>query len=129
MAPAKKNDDTQDADKLSFEDAMGRLELVVRDLEEGDVELTAALGRYEEGVKLLRHCHDVLEKAQRKIELVTGVDSDGNPVTVPLDDSERSLTEKPKGRAGRPGMRPDTPALGEDYYAEGTGMDGSEGLF
>lgn len=104
MATAKKKDDSKDQTDLSFEDAMGRLEQVVRDLEEGDVELTEALGRYEEGVKLLRRCFNTLESAERRIEQLCSVDAEGNAVIAPFGDdeaSDESLESKADRRAQR----------------------------
>jgi exodeoxyribonuclease VII small subunit len=98
------SDDQRDAAALSFEDAMGRLEQVVRDLEDGDVELTEALGRYEEGVKLLRHCFTTLDSAQRRIEQLCAVDEDGNAVIAPFGDDDagdESLETKANRRAAR----------------------------
>ena len=71
----------------SFEVALERLEQIVHMLEDGNLELSEALSRYEEGVALLRQSYDLLGKAERRIELLSGVDVDGNPVTSPLDDS------------------------------------------
>lgn len=104
MAPAKKKDDSKDQTDLSFEEAMGRLEQVVRDLEEGDVELTEALGRYEEGVKLLRRCFNTLDSAERRIEQLCSVDAEGNAVIAPFGDdeaSDESLESKANRRSGR----------------------------
>jgi exodeoxyribonuclease VII small subunit len=74
------------AKQPSFEEALQRLQAIVQELEQGDFGLDRALERYEEGVKLLRQCHDVLQKAERKIELLSGVDAEGQPVCTPLDD-------------------------------------------
>jgi exodeoxyribonuclease VII small subunit len=117
VASAKKDDDPasdtqQCSGDLSFEDAMGRLEAVVRDLEDGDVELTEALGRYEEGVKLLRHCFTTLDSAQRRIEQLCAVDEDGNPVIAPFGDDDagdESLETKANRRAGRRTAKKKTP--------------------
>jgi exodeoxyribonuclease VII small subunit len=70
----------------SFEQALASLEQIVRDLEDGRLGLTESLARYEEGVKLLRQCHELLARAERRIELLTGVDAAGNPVTKAFDD-------------------------------------------
>lgn len=70
----------------SFEQALAALEKIVHDLEDGRLGLTESLARYEEGVKLLKQCYLQLEQAQRRVELVTGIDSAGNPITRPFDD-------------------------------------------
>ena len=69
----------------SFEAALKRLEEIVHSLEEGNVGLNESLERYEEGVKLLRQSYELLERAERRIELLSGVDADGNPVPQPFD--------------------------------------------
>jgi exodeoxyribonuclease VII small subunit len=71
----------------SFEQSLKRLEEIVHHLEEGDLGLNEALERYEEGVKLLRQSYDLLQKAERRIELLSGVDAEGNPITQPFDDT------------------------------------------
>jgi exodeoxyribonuclease VII small subunit len=74
------------AEAPSFEGALTALEQIVRDLEDGRLGLAESLARYEEGVKLLKQCHGMLERAERRIEVLTGVDAAGNPVTEPFDD-------------------------------------------
>ncbi len=70
----------------SFEEALSNLETIVHELEEGQIGLADALTRYEHGVSLLKQCYGLLEGAERKIELLSGFDAAGNPVTQPYDD-------------------------------------------
>ena len=77
----------------TFETALDQLEGIVHELEEGRLGLQEALDRYELGVKSLRRCYDLLQKAERRIELLSGIDAQGNPVTQPFDD-RASLTKK-----------------------------------
>jgi exodeoxyribonuclease VII small subunit len=84
-----------------FEKSLERLEEIVRMLEEGEIGLSEALARYEEGVKLLRQSYDLLQKAERRIELLSGVDAEGNPVATPFDDSATFSGQQP----GKPGRR------------------------
>jgi len=72
----------------SFEAALASLEAIVHDLEDGDLGLAEALARYEQGIKHLRHCYDLLEQAERKIELLTGIDADGRAKTAPFAAAE-----------------------------------------
>jgi exodeoxyribonuclease VII small subunit len=84
---------------LSFEQSLKRLEEIVHLLEEGELGLNEALARYEEGVTLLRQSYDLLQRAERRIELLSGVDAEGNPVTQPFDDTATAnIDEKPKRR-------------------------------
>jgi exodeoxyribonuclease VII small subunit len=91
----------QPAEPLNFEDALKRLEEIVHALEDGEIGLTEALARYEEGVKLLRQSYELLERAERRIELLSGVDAEGNPITRPLDDVSTLSLDEEKGRKGR----------------------------
>jgi exodeoxyribonuclease VII small subunit len=72
------------ADKTRFEDALKRLEGVVERLEEGEIPLEEALKLFEEGVKLSRLCHQKLDEAEKRIELLTR-DGEGKIGTKPLD--------------------------------------------
>jgi exodeoxyribonuclease VII small subunit len=54
-----------------FESAIGELEKIVKQLEEGDLPLDKSLALFERGVELSRYCHDTLGAAQRRIELLT----------------------------------------------------------
>ena len=80
----------------SFEAALASLEAIVHDLEDGDLGLAEALARYEQGIKHLRHCYDLLEQAERKIELLTGIDADGRAKTVPFAVAEPLAEETPE---------------------------------
>lgn len=51
----------------------------------GEPELSAALAKYETGVRLLNQCYGLLERAERSVALLTGVDAQGNPTTSPFD--------------------------------------------
>jgi exodeoxyribonuclease VII small subunit len=61
---------TKNLSKLSFEDAMSKLEEIIRDLESGSVKLENAIELYSEGIKLQDHCQDKLRTAKLKIEKV-----------------------------------------------------------
>jgi exodeoxyribonuclease VII small subunit len=61
---------TPGEDEPSFEAALVRLEAIVDRLEEGDLELEAALEAFEQGVALTRRCAGRLEDAERRIEIL-----------------------------------------------------------
>ena len=60
-----------DIAKMKFEDALSELEKIVKELEEGKVELDGAIERYERGAALKRHCEAKLAEAQARIEKIT----------------------------------------------------------
>ena len=86
----------------SFEQALGQLETIVHQLEEGEIGLAEALGHYERGIGLLKQCYGLLERAERRIEILSGVDAAGNAITQPLaDESSLALDEKAQKRGSR----------------------------
>lgn len=48
----------------TFEEAMLRLEEIVRELENGKVPLEKSLQLFEEGVKLSHYCHEILQRVE-----------------------------------------------------------------
>ena len=64
--------------ELSFEDALKRLEEIVRTLEKGEAPLDQSIELYQEGDKLKRHCEARLKDAQARIEQIA-FGSDGKP--------------------------------------------------
>jgi exodeoxyribonuclease VII small subunit len=54
-----------------FEAAIAELESIVKKLEEGDLALEQSLALYERGVQLSRFCHQRLEDAERRIEILS----------------------------------------------------------
>ncbi len=64
--------------ELSFEDALKRLEEIVRTLERGEAPLDKSIELYQEGDKLKRHCEARLKAAQARIEQIA-FGSDGKP--------------------------------------------------
>ncbi len=50
-----------------FEEAMERLEEIVRDLEDGDLPLEESLKAFEEGMNLIKFCSEKLEEVERKV--------------------------------------------------------------
>jgi len=72
----------------TFEESLIRLEEVLRQLDDGKTDLETALARYEEGVGLLKRCHEILETAQRKIEILRGESNDGSLNIEPVAEKE-----------------------------------------
>ncbi len=66
--PAKK---TETETKLSFEEALARLEEIANTLENENPGLEKALALYEEGAKLLKECTGMLDEAQKKITVLS----------------------------------------------------------
>ena len=74
----------KDIREMSFEAALGELEKIVKQLEAGEGKLDEAIGAYQRGAALKRHCEDKLRQAKAqidKIDLGTG----GEAKTEPFD--------------------------------------------
>ena len=56
--------------KLSFEEALKRLEEIVGHLEKGDIPLEESIRLFEEGSGLLALCSGQLEEAEQKVTLL-----------------------------------------------------------
>jgi len=70
-----------------FEEHLAELERIVEDLEGGTLGLEDALKRFEEGVKRLQACRDLLGKAEEKVKiLVRG--ADGELTEEPFESEE-----------------------------------------
>lgn len=60
---------------LSFDEAISRLEAVVRELEGGGLSLEKALELFAEGIELSRVCSRNLEAAEQRIAILTRDDA------------------------------------------------------
>jgi exodeoxyribonuclease VII small subunit len=71
---------------LGFDATLARLREVVERLESGNLSLEDSLAVYEEGVKLARRGHELLDGAEKRVELL--VSAAGAPATVPFEAEE-----------------------------------------
>lgn len=69
----------------TFEESMGRLEQIVRSLEQGNVPLEESLKLFKEGTELVQSCGKLLDKAELQIKKVMTA-ADGSPVMEDFDD-------------------------------------------
>lgn len=68
----------------SFESSLEQLELIVRELEQGELPLERSLELFEQGVKLSRECQERLSQAERRIEILMR-DNQGRPAVRPFE--------------------------------------------
>lgn len=73
-----------DIAKMSFEEALAELEGIVRELEGGDAKLEEAIGSYERGAALKKHCEAKLRDAKAKIEKIS-IGADGAARAEPAE--------------------------------------------
>ena len=60
----------EDLAALSFEDALGELEQIVRGLEGGQQKLEEAILCFERGAVLRRHCETKLAEAEARVQVI-----------------------------------------------------------
>ncbi len=86
--------DKVQVDQLSYKEASQELELIIRALEGGDLELEESLESYARGVELIKSLRSRLESAEQQVKVLMR-DVDGKDVLVegepaPIDDDKLS---------------------------------------
>ena len=76
-----------DIKKMKFEEALGVLEDIVRNLESGEVSLEQSIDIYTRGTQLKAHCEEKLKDATARIEKITS-SANGELTISPLDDGD-----------------------------------------
>lgn len=69
----------------NFEDRLGRLEEVTREIKAGDLPLAESITRFEEGIKLARSLEKDLEKMEKRVEVLL------NPALTPATPEDPNL--------------------------------------
>tara|TARA_B100000949_G_scaffold50093_1_gene43790 strand:- start:8892 stop:9170 length:279 start_codon:yes stop_codon:yes gene_type:complete len=67
MAKPKNSSPKDDAESINFEDSFRRLNEMADQLEAGGLTLAEATSRFEEGMKLVQTCNELLNNAELKI--------------------------------------------------------------
>lgn len=71
----------------NFEDAVEELEQILTHIEGGELGLEETLVKYERGNFLIQHCREVLNSAEKQIELISK-GPDGSLVVKPFETAE-----------------------------------------
>ena len=64
---------------LSYEQALGELESLIQQVEEGTLSLEDGIRSHRRAVLLLRHCERILDAAQTQVDQVAGRDLPAAP--------------------------------------------------
>ena len=62
--------------KDNFEESMKKLEGIVTELENGNLNLDESVKRFEEGMKIAKQCNTILENAEKKITILLEKDGE-----------------------------------------------------
>ncbi len=82
--------------ETSFERSLQELEAIVGKLEDGKLGLAESLEQYEQGVRHLKACYQLLSEAEQRIALVSGLDASDDESLV-AKGSARSRRRTAKG--------------------------------
>ncbi len=78
------NRSTMNDKPKTFKQTLDRIEHIVQEIEQGNVELETSVERFEEGMKLIARARSILESAEQKIQKLQ-TDADGAPVLENFD--------------------------------------------
>lgn len=53
-----------------YEESFARVEELVKELESGELSLEQSIRKYEEALKAMNRCYELLDEAQKKIEIL-----------------------------------------------------------
>ncbi len=76
--------------EITFEEAMERMEEILRTLESGNETLDATLALYEEGVGLVRTCSRLLECATQRVQMLR-ITSEGEVALSDFEGKEETV--------------------------------------
>jgi exodeoxyribonuclease VII small subunit len=76
-----------------FEESLKKLQSIVEKMERGDLPLEEAVESYTEGVRLAQYCHQKLEEAEGKVQMLMK-DLDGEWKTIPFDAAKEGGSEE-----------------------------------
>ena len=62
--------------KENFEESMRKLETIVTELENGNLNLDESVKKFEEGMKIAKQCNTILESAEKKITILLEKDGE-----------------------------------------------------
>ena len=62
--------------KKSFEEQINELENIIKELEEGKLNLDESVSKFEAGMKISKECNKMLEDAEKKITILLNQDGD-----------------------------------------------------
>ena len=74
-----------------YEEAIKRLQVIVERMERGDLPLEEAMESFTEGIKLVQYCHQKLEEAESKVQMLLQ-NQQGEWIVAPFEPASTSTT-------------------------------------
>lgn len=94
-----------DLTKLSFEEALAKLEELVGKMEEGNLPLDQMIAYFEQGTRLTALCRGKLDKLEKKIEVLTrdnGAEGEWEEFDESSERKDASLRPQAKAKKNPP---------------------------
>ena len=88
---------TAEVAKLPFEKALGQLEHIVEELEDGSLPLDEALARFERGILLSRHLEKELRRAEIRVRRLVGEEGEATALEE-IGELENTRAEGPEDK-------------------------------
>lgn len=60
--------------EIQLEEAFSQLEDVIAKMQSGELTLEQSFQKYEEGMKLIQSCHSAIDKVEKKLQVIEGVE-------------------------------------------------------
>jgi exodeoxyribonuclease VII small subunit len=98
---------------LTYEAALAELDTVIAKLEGGSIPLEEAIGAYERGVVLARHCAELLERTEQRVNQLV-VSASGALGERPLEAAGAAAPDPPAAPVGATRVRPALPRIDPD---------------
>ena len=73
----------ENKENLKFEEAIAKLEAIVKELESGNCSLDDAINKYTEGMNLAKTCGDKLNDATEKVNKILAENGQLEDFTIP----------------------------------------------
>ena len=67
---AKKKEVNQEEKKLTVEEAFMQIESKIQALDSDEISLEDSFKEYQEGMKLLKYCHEAIEEVEQKVQKI-----------------------------------------------------------
>lgn len=74
-----------EVESRDFEATLKELESLVEQLESGELGLADSLKHFEQGIKLSRECHQMIDEARQSVEILTRVDDESSAEAFDLN--------------------------------------------
>ena len=78
----------KDISRMQFEEAIETLTGIVNNIESGETDLQASLEHYEQGMKLINRCRDILKAAEKRIEKISAQSKDAEESDEPEENTK-----------------------------------------